>query len=82
MQSYLISGGSSTLVPKALYRQNRNEPMGGRVDRASAFKTVDSGSIPGRVKPKTTKNWYSQTFSYNKGECEASTRVCGRQMAA
>ena len=29
--------------------------MGGRVDRASAFKTVDSGSIPGRVKPKTTK---------------------------
>ena len=27
----------------------------GRVNRASASKTVDSGSIPGRVKPKTRK---------------------------
>ena len=27
----------------------------GRVDRASATETVDSGSIPGRVKPKTIK---------------------------
>ena len=26
-----------------------------RVDRASATETVDSGSIPGRVKPKTIK---------------------------
>ena len=38
----------------------------GRVDRASATKTVDLALIPGRVKPRT-KNWYSQlpclTFS-------------------
>ena len=27
----------------------------GQVDRASATETVDSGSIPGRVKPKTIK---------------------------
>ena len=30
-------------------------PISGRVDRASATKTVDLGSIPGRVKPKTKK---------------------------
>ena len=29
--------------------------IGGRVNRASATKTVDSGSILGRVKPKTIK---------------------------
>ena len=29
--------------------------VGGRVDRASATDAVDSGSIPGRVKPKTIK---------------------------
>ena len=28
---------------------------GDQVDRASATETVDSGSIPGRVKPKTIK---------------------------
>ena len=27
----------------------------GRVDRASATEAVDTGSIPGRVKPKTIK---------------------------
>ena len=27
----------------------------GQVDRASATKTIDSGSIPSRVKPKTIK---------------------------
>ena len=26
--------------------------INGRVERASAIETVDSGSIPGRVKPK------------------------------
>ena len=31
------------------------EPFSGRVDRASATEAVDSGSIPGRVKPKTIK---------------------------
>ena len=29
--------------------------INGWVDRASATESVDSGSIPGRVKPKTTK---------------------------
>ena len=33
----------------------RSEPISGRVDRASATETVDSGSIPGRVIPKTIK---------------------------
>ena len=41
--------------------------ISGRVDGAFAYETVDSGSIPGRVKPKTSKNWYLQlpclTFS-------------------
>ena len=32
-----------------------NQPISGRVDRASATETVDSGSIPGRVIPKTIK---------------------------
>ena len=31
------------------------EPISGRVDRASATETVDLGSIPSRVKPKTIK---------------------------
>ena len=31
------------------------DPISGRVDRASAAEAVDSGSIPGRVKPKTIK---------------------------
>ena len=31
------------------------EPISGRGDRAFAINTVDSGSISGQVKPKTTK---------------------------
>ena len=31
------------------------QPISGRVDGASATEAVDSGSIPGRVKPKTLK---------------------------
>ena len=31
------------------------KPISGRVDRASSTEMVESGSIPGRVKPKTTK---------------------------
>ena len=31
-------------------------PISGRVDRAFATETVDTGSIPGRVKPKTHKS--------------------------
>ena len=30
-------------------------PISGRVDRASATKAVDLGSIPSQVKPKTIK---------------------------
>ena len=37
------------------YRQSGNEPISGRVDRESATEAVASGSIPGRVKPKTIK---------------------------
>ena len=29
------------------------EPISGRVDRTSAAKTIESGLIPGRAKPKT-----------------------------
>ena len=32
-----------------------DKPISGRVDRASATEAVDSGSIPGRVIPKTIK---------------------------
>ena len=32
-----------------------SDTISGRVDRASATEAVDSGSIPGRVKPKTIK---------------------------
>ena len=30
------------------------------MNKASAVETVDSGSVPDRVKPKKIKNWYSQ----------------------
>ena len=59
------------------------KPISGQVDRMSASETVDFDMIPGRVKPKTVKNWYSQlsclTFSNVKGHYEAST-VCDRQV--
>ena len=32
-----------------------NPPISGRVDRAFATEAVDTGTIPGRVKPKTIK---------------------------
>ena len=38
------------LQPRATYLT-----ISGRVDRASATEAVDTGSIPGRVKPKTIK---------------------------
>ena len=31
------------------------QPIGGQVDKATVTETVDSGSIPGRVKPKIIK---------------------------
>ena len=50
------------------------------MDRASASETVDSGSIPPRVKPKTIKkSVFTATLldvQQLKGQCEAST-MCG-----
>ena len=57
-------------------------PIGSRVDRVSATETVDSGSIPGRVKPKTKKlilTAFLLDVQQLKGQCEAST-VCGKQV--
>ena len=34
---------------------NFHVPISGPADRASATETIDSGSIPGRAKPKTIK---------------------------
>ena len=36
-------------------KDNVAEPISGRMDGASATKTVDSGSIGGRFKPKAIK---------------------------
>ena len=58
-------------------------PISGRVDRASATETVDSGSIPSRIKPKTMKigiHSFLLDVQQLKEQCEAST-VCGRQVA-
>ena len=38
-----------------LITYNRFITISGRVDRASSTEAVDTGSIPGRVKPKTIK---------------------------
>ena len=40
--------------PNTFFASTR-QPISGRVDRASATEMVDSGSIPGRVIPKTIK---------------------------
>ena len=49
-----------------------HKPISGRVDRASATEAVDSGSIPGWVKPKTIKigihSFPCLTFS-NQRDC-------------
>ena len=58
------------------------KPISGRVDRASATEAVDSGSIPGRVKPKNYKNWYSQlsclTFSIKRDSVKPPPCVVDR----
>ena len=36
-------------------RKDKDKPISGRVDRASVTEAVDTGSIPGLVKPKTIK---------------------------
>ena len=62
-----------------------NKPITGRVERASATKAVDSGSIPNRVKPKTIKTLVFTASLFDvlqlNGQCEASA-VCGRQVGA
>ena len=53
----------------------------GRVDKASATETVNYGSIPFRVKPKTIKidiHSFQVYVQRLKGQCEALT-VCGGQ---
>ena len=60
LKSYGAMGPTSPPVVVAWPDKRRaytaqNRPISGRVDRASATETVDSGSIPGRVKPKTIK---------------------------
>ena len=58
------------------------KPISGRVDKASATEAVDTGSIPGRVKPKTIKLVFTAFLldvQQSKGLCEASA-VCGRQV--
>ena len=42
-------------MPSAPLADMFPQPISGRVDRASATEAVDTGSIPGRVKPKTIK---------------------------
>ena len=37
------------------YKQFNMQPISGRLDRASAAKTIEPGSIPGRVKLNTVK---------------------------
>ena len=57
-------------------------PVGSRVDRASVTETVDMGSIPGQVNPKTTKlsvHTFLLDVQQLKGQCKAST-MCDRQV--
>ena len=52
--STTLSHSTPFLVPFASLLSGWNTiTISGQVDRASATETVDSGSIPGRVKPKT-----------------------------
>ena len=60
------------------------EPISGRVDTEFATETVDSGSIPGWVKPKTTEIGIHSFPAWRlaiKKQCEAAA-VCGGQVAA
>ena len=52
------------------------EPIIGRVDRAFATETVESGSVPDRVKPKPLKLVFTAFLLHVhqlKGQCEACT---------
>ena len=43
------------LFQSSQFRSEKALPISGRVDKTFATETVDSGSIPVRVKPKTIK---------------------------
>ena len=75
-----VTGGGR--LKKYLGGTKKLTPISGRVDRASATETVDSGSIPGRVKPRTVKFVFTASLldvQQLKGQCEASTAY-GRQV--
>ena len=62
--------------------------ISGREGRASATKAIDSSSIPGLVKPKSTVKKMVGLFTASlvdvqhlKGQCEAFV-MCGRQQMA
>ena len=48
------------------------------MDKASAIKTVELGSIPSQIKPNTTKLVFG---AFRKDQCEAST-VSSRQVGS
>ena len=76
---YLIACILPSSTWKALVALGRE-----KASRTSTTETVDSGSIPGRVKPKTMKIVFLVFLlngQHQKWPCEAST-VCGRQVAA
>ena len=56
--------------------------ISGRVDRASATETVNSGSIPGRVKPKTINIGIHSLSAWRSTIKKDSVKPppCGRQM--
>ena len=55
-----------------------------RVDKASATKTIDLGSIRGRIKPKTKKNSYLQLscLTFNTKRDSVKPPKYGGQVAA
>ena len=56
MAEYMNKGPTRARVKSQQEQSNRDRKIySGRVDRASATEAVDTGSIPGRVKPKTIK---------------------------
>ena len=71
--SFIISAIPRELRGIAL-QFSRHTPISGRVDRASAIETVDSGSITARVKPKTIKiGIHSFSVDVQQMEYEAPT---------
>ena len=70
LQKFNVGKGSA--LNTSLEKQ---QAISGRVDRASATGTVDSGSIPSQVKPKDQKNWYSLLYDQQlEKQCEPLVR--------